>query len=73
MVVGIYSGYGKPKTVQNFLNPLVTELEKILRKGLVVQKVKFSVSIRYFICDSPARAFIKGKTLMLAFTKLRNK
>lgn len=65
LVVGIYSGYGKPKTVQDFLNPLVTELETILREGLVVKKLKLTVHIRCFICDSPARAFIKGKTSLL--------
>lgn len=64
MVVGIYSGYGKPKTVQDFLNPLVTELEQILKYGLMIKGFKLSISVRCFICDSPARAFIKGKIIV---------
>lgn len=61
MVIGAYSGQSKPKDVNVFLTPFVEEMRQILTDGVIINGHKMTVSIRCFICDSPARAFVKGK------------
>lgn len=62
MVIGIYSGETKPSDLDAYLMPFVNELQIILDEGICVNSHKISVKIRCFICDSPARAFIKGES-----------
>lgn len=59
-VVCIWCGVSKPKSVNDYLKPFVNELADILREGVIVNDHKINVSVRCFIADSPARAFIKG-------------
>lgn len=62
MVIGIYSGKGKPSNAEEFLIPFVEEAKPILEDGLTLENGQIlQVRIRCFISDSPARAFIKGK------------
>ncbi|XP_055605845.1 uncharacterized protein LOC129754015 [Uranotaenia lowii] len=60
--VGIYYGTAKPKDASEFLTPFIDELLPILEAGMTVNGYLITVKIRCFICDSPARAFIKGVT-----------
>ncbi|XP_044744741.1 uncharacterized protein LOC123306687 [Coccinella septempunctata] len=62
LVVGIYCGAGKPVDLALYLGPFVQEMQQILKHGLFIQKYGYhiQIKIRCFICDSPARAFIKG-------------
>ncbi|EAT36978.1 AAEL010985-PA [Aedes aegypti] len=60
MAVGIYYGTSKPKSATEFLTPFIDELLGILETGVIVNGHSVSVRIRCFICDSPARSFIKG-------------
>lgn len=66
MVIGIFCGFGKPKDVNVFLRPCVNEMKQLLKNGLLIRRgekhYRTLVRIRAFICDSPARAFIKGNT-----------
>lgn len=62
--IGIYAGDGKPEDLDTFLGPFVTEMQQ-LQEGLKItdksQRGKLiHVNLRAFICDSPARAMIKG-------------
>lgn len=61
-VVGIYFGKGKPRNVNDFFEDFVHEMNILLEEGLHVQPLekKVKIKIRCFICDSPARAYIKG-------------
>lgn len=67
MVIGIYYGYGKPSDVNKFLQPFVTETMSILQNGVTLNYLRgirektIFIKIRSFICDSPARAFVKGE------------
>uniref|UniRef100_A0A1B0DG27 Uncharacterized protein n=1 Tax=Phlebotomus papatasi TaxID=29031 RepID=A0A1B0DG27_PHLPP len=59
-VVAIYCGESKPKDLNGFLNPLVLELQVLLTNGLIINDHKIEIKILSFICDSPARSFVKG-------------
>lgn len=62
MVVGIYSGKGKPKDMDWFLSPFVNEFLTISEKcGIDINGKRTEVRIRCFVCDTPARADCKGK------------
>lgn len=61
MVVGIYCGSSKITDLDTYFSPFVDELGTILANGLYINSNKITVKVRCFICDSPARAFVKGK------------
>lgn len=60
IVVAIWCGVGKPSVLNDYLRPFVTELNDLLGNGLIVNEHRIQISFRCFICDTPARAFIKG-------------
>lgn len=62
MVIAIWSGEGKPNAVNEFLQPFVNELLELMRDGISTNSHNFQISVRAFICDSPARAYIKGSS-----------
>lgn len=62
---GIYCGPSKPNSANDYLKDFVAEMTKLLSHGLLVQGKVFNLSVPYFICDTPAKAFIcstKGHT-----------
>lgn len=59
-IVGIYAGNGKPNDLNAYLQPFVQEMLTLLQNGLLVKNNKVNATIRCFVCDSPARAMIKG-------------
>jgi hypothetical protein len=65
MAIGIFCGDSKPHNVQQYLRPFVEEICPLLQNGIEVNGKKIIIRIRCFICDSPARAFIKGKYIIL--------
>lgn len=61
MLIGIYAGDSKPSNLEAFLDPLVTELNELFVNGLSTRTgSRVLVKVRAFICDTPARALIKG-------------
>lgn len=60
MPVGIFYGLAKPKNPDVYIRPFVDELKGILVNGLTINGHKLTVTLRCFICDTPARAMIKG-------------
>lgn len=58
----MYYGQSKPDSVHDFLENFLSEIKEILECGLIIGKndKKVSIEIRAFICDAPARAFLKG-------------
>ncbi|XP_065094440.1 uncharacterized protein LOC135714965 [Ochlerotatus camptorhynchus] len=60
MIAGMFYGRNKPKKIEQFLSPFVTEIVPILQNGIHINGIKLNVNIRAMICDSPARAFVKG-------------
>lgn len=58
-VVSIYCGSSKPATPDLLLTDLVNELITITEAGITFCGRHLCVRIKGFICDAPARAFIK--------------
>lgn len=61
MVIGIYCGTSKCSDLQSFLTPFVDEMKEAMTHGITINSHKITVQLRCFICDSPARAYVKGR------------
>jgi hypothetical protein len=59
-VAGAFYGTSKPSNIKDFLCKAVTELSYLTHNGLTIGDRHFPFKIMAFICDSPARSFIKG-------------
>lgn len=60
MVVAVWSGSSKPSDLNAYLEPFVAEVKTLSRDGIGINGFHISIVIRAFICDTPARSFIKG-------------
>ena len=58
-VVGIFCGASKPADVSEYLSDFVQEVKRLETEGAEIGGTKFSVTIQSFICDAPARSFLK--------------
>lgn len=59
-VVGLYSGTSKPSDLWQYLNDFIVEMNSLEREGLCFTNVNYQVKISAFVCDPPARAFLKN-------------
>ena len=59
-VVGIYHGNEKLGDASEFLAEFVAELSALVKDGVNVADTLHTVKIHSFVCDAPARAFMKG-------------
>lgn len=64
MVAAIYYGENKPP-LKEYLNEFVKELKEMLLHGVIVNNQKVTVRVNCFVCDTPARSFIKGKFIAI--------
>ena len=64
LVAAAYYGENKPPLKEYFRN-LINELNFLLRNGVIINNRKVMIGIRCFVCDTPARSFIKGMFLQL--------
>lgn len=62
MIIGVYHGTSKAENLEKYISPMVSELRLLMEHGVVINSHKITVKLRCFICDSPARAFIKGQS-----------
>ncbi|KAB0799454.1 hypothetical protein PPYR_07334 [Photinus pyralis] len=59
--VAIFEGNNKPGSLNQFLDNFITEkINSLSSTGFVYQGVKITVSLKYMICDAPARSFLKN-------------
>jgi hypothetical protein len=58
-LVGLYHGYEKPKDANMFLSMFVDECIKLSTNGLIVNNDLYSIKIKGFVADVPAKSFIK--------------
>ena len=59
-IVGGYYGRRDPDDANGYLHDLVAELDVILVTPLTYSNMVYEVRLRSFICDAPARAYLKG-------------
>ena len=57
--VAIFCGKSKPKSVDEFMSEFVQEVADLTRSGLELKGKLFRVTVHSFICDAPARQFLK--------------
>lgn len=58
-VVGLFCGNSKPSTLESYLNEFVNEFSSLLTDGFSFQNKKYNITLHSFVCDAPARAFLK--------------
>lgn len=61
-MVGLYCGKSKPHNVHQYLSQFVDDCLVVLQEGVDVAGQTVSVKIDAFICDAPARQYIKRIT-----------
>lgn len=66
-LVGLYCGPRKPESAEDFLRPLIDELKSLTSVILECDNERYRVKVLSFICDTPARCFIKGAKIFHAY------
>ena len=59
LIVALYYGEAKPTSPHEFLEDFLAEYSHLQAHGLHWEELIFRVTIQAFICDAPARAFLK--------------
>lgn len=59
-VLALFVGQTKPSSVHEYLSDFIREMRNVLSNGLTVQGKTYQVILHAFICDAPARSFLKG-------------
>lgn len=57
--VAVYAGNGKPKRSKDYLRKFVEEINHLLNSKVNIDGRCFTIQIKYFVCDCPARSFVK--------------
>ncbi|XP_058122787.1 uncharacterized protein LOC131264509 [Anopheles coustani] len=60
MTAAIFCGVQKPTSVEEYLRPMVQEINWLNEHGLEINGKHIGIKLRAVIADTPARAFIKG-------------
>jgi len=58
-IIGLYVGHKDPPNVYDYLEDFVNELNDLFNNGFECNGSRFKFSVRHYILDAPARAFIK--------------
>lgn len=58
-IVAIYCGDAKPNSVEEYLSYFLQELQQLQQDGIIHGAKALKLSVKAFICDAPARAFLK--------------
>jgi len=58
-IVAIYSGDSKPASVGEFLNDFIQEAIVLTTNGIIIGSSIYEFEILAFVCDTPARSYIK--------------
>lgn len=58
-VVSVHASQSKPKSVEDFLRPFLDEMKILSTYGVTFNGVVYKVNLIYFVCDAPARQFLK--------------
>lgn len=69
MVAAVYYGESKPP-LQLLFEQFVEELKDVCSNGLIIDGHKINIVIKCFVCDTPARSFIKGAVLSNVLSRI---
>lgn len=58
-IVALFCGTAKPNSVTDYTSSFLTELKALQQHGVEFQNGTINVKVNAFICDAPARAFLK--------------
>ena len=59
LLVALFYGKSKPVTVDDFLEDFLEEFSVLKENGVTYENKTFTVAISAFVCDAPARAYLK--------------
>lgn len=60
MVISVWCGESKPTDLSDYLQLFVSELDYLLSNNMYINGKQIIILFRCFICDTPARSFIKA-------------
>uniref|UniRef100_A0A182NPV2 Uncharacterized protein n=1 Tax=Anopheles dirus TaxID=7168 RepID=A0A182NPV2_9DIPT len=60
MTAAIFCGEKKPDSIEEYLRPMVDELNTVISTGINIHGQHVAIQVRAIVADTPARAFIKG-------------
>ena len=58
-VISLFYGNTKPTPVEEYINDFLEEFGKLKHDGLAFKSHKLSLNLHCFLCDAPARVFLK--------------
>jgi hypothetical protein len=58
-MIAIFCGTGKPDPINTFLLDFIDEVKKLKIEGILHKDFQYDFEIACFICDAPARAYLK--------------
>lgn len=58
-VIALFYGKTKPNSVEDYLNDFLQEYDQLKLNGIQFNSQKLSLDIKCFLCDAPARSFLK--------------
>lgn len=59
MTIAVWCGNDKPRSCNAYLSEFVSELKHLLDNDISIGNHRVKIKIRCFVCDTPARAFLK--------------
>ena len=59
-IVALYYGISKPNSVEDFMRDFLSELGELKQSGIQCGGSSVPLKIKVFVCDAPARVFLKG-------------
>lgn len=57
--VALFCGTGKPDPIEIFLQDFITEVNDLKTRKIMYQNKLYDFDIHFFICDAPARAYLR--------------
>ena len=58
-IIALFYGKHKPDNVEEYLYDFIQEWNELAVDGIFYQDRHYNLTIRYFLCDAPARSFLK--------------
>ena len=59
-VIALFCGTSKPSSLDDYLNQFIAECKNLSKNGIYFEKQHYNFKINAFVCDAPARAYLKN-------------